>query len=519
VSALAADEPPLTVGTAGHVDHGKSELVRALSAGARTDRLPEERERGMTIALGYAPLRLPGGRTLSLIDVPGHERLVRVMVSGASGIDMFLLVIAADDGVMPQTVEHLCVLRALDVSRGVVAVTKADLADPAPALSAARELLPGVQAIACSARTGAGVAALAGALERVAAGMRSRAEGGGGCVLHIDRVFSIHGAGTVLTGTLWSGELRRGERLRLLPDRRPVRVRAIQVHDEKRESAAAGQRVAVNVTGATREHVRRGDVLASEGMSLRASRRLDCALELHGRLADHERVQVHHGTRESAARFVHLGGCFWQVRLERPLLAAAGDRLVVRRISIPDTLGGGTVLDADARRHGPGEAIARRLEAIWRGERPPAGANEAPPEERDRARATGTRTAGAPAPLSDGALALESRLRAAGPKPPSEAELGEQAGFVGELRAAGRAVRVGRSMYAHPQAIADVSERVREIVHAEGSVTLARLRDELDISRRHAQALLEHLDAARLTLRRPDDTRVLRRGRCDVRRT
>ncbi|HYZ82374.1 MAG TPA: GTP-binding protein, partial [Solirubrobacteraceae bacterium] len=162
---------PLTVGTAGHIDHGKTALVRALT-GVDTDRLPEERFRGISIALGYAPLRLPSGRELSLIDVPGHERLIRVMVSGATGIDLFLLVVAADDAVMPQTLEHLRVLEALGVRRGVVAVTKADLADPARAAAAASELLPDAEVIVCSARTGAGVAEVAQALERAAEAAR-----------------------------------------------------------------------------------------------------------------------------------------------------------------------------------------------------------------------------------------------------------------------------------------------------------------------------------------------------------
>ena len=158
---------PLTVGTAGHVDHGKSALVSAMT-GSPMDRLPEERARGMTITLGYAALTLPGGRVLSLIDVPGHERLVRVMVSGATGIDLFLLAIAADDGVMPQTVEHLRVLRGLGVRAGVIAVTKADLADPGPAMRGASALVPGAPVVSCSARTGMGVQDVSVALARVA---------------------------------------------------------------------------------------------------------------------------------------------------------------------------------------------------------------------------------------------------------------------------------------------------------------------------------------------------------------
>ena len=480
-----SEAKPLTVGTAGHVDHGKSALVAALT-GARTDRLPEEQARGMTIALGYAPLPLPGRRVLSLIDVPGHERLVRVMVSGASGIDMILLVIAADDGVMPQTTEHLRVLRA-------------------PTVEQAQRLLPDTAVLTCSARTGAGLAEVAAALERVASGVSSRAEAEGSCVLHADRVFSIRGAGTVVTGTLWSGSVARGERLQLLPAGRSVRVRGVQVHDRAVERAEAGQRVAVNIVGVAREEVERGDVLAAPGTGLRTTHRLDGALELDGRRHDRERVQVHHGTRESAARLVHLGEDYWQVRLERPLLAAGGDRIVVRSISVPDTLGGGVVLESHALRHGASGAVVSRLARIRRGEAagPPA---EAPEPAAARALPLAREA------LSAEALALEQRLRRAGAEPPSEAELGADARHLPELRAAGRAVRVGRSMYAHADAVAEVGERVREIIAADGSITLARLRDELGTSRRYAQALLEHLDAARVTLRLSDDRRVLRRS-------
>ena len=195
-------DAPLTLGTAGHIDHGKTALVAALT-GVDTDRLPEERARGMSIELGYAPLALPSGRRLSVIDVPGHERFVRTMVAGATGIDLFLMTIAADDGVMPQTREHAAVLAGLGVTRGVVAVTKADRADPAAAIAAAGELLPGVEAVACSARTGAGVADVAAALDRVAATLGGRAADGAGgdepAELHVDRAFTNHGAGTLVT--------------------------------------------------------------------------------------------------------------------------------------------------------------------------------------------------------------------------------------------------------------------------------------------------------------------------------
>jgi selenocysteine-specific elongation factor len=506
-----SDADPLTVGTAGHVDHGKSALVSALT-GARTDRLREEQARGMTIALGYAPLHLPGGRVLSLIDVPGHERLVRVMVSGASGIDLFLLAIAADDGVMPQTIEHLRILRALEVHAGVVAVTKADLADPAPTVRAVEVLVSGVPVIACSTRTMEGVEDVARALQSVASSVRSRAVDGGSCVLHVDRVFSIRGAGTVITGTLWSGRVARADRLQLLPSARQVRVRGVQVHEQAVDSARAGQRVAVNITGAGREDVRRGDVLASLDTPLRASHILDCALELRAPQADRARVQAHHGTRESAARLVHLGEDYWQLRLERPLLAAGGDRIVVRSISVPDTLGGGVVLDPRARRHGPSAAIAVSLGRMRRGEsiEEPAAALQGARDGERRMPGSATQAL-TRAGLTVEARALEERLRAAGTEPPSEVDLGPAARHLPELRAAGRIVRVGRSMHAHADTVESVAAQVRQIIEREGSITLARLRDELGTSRRYAQALLEHLDAARVTRRLPDDRRVLRR--------
>src|SRR4051794_12832977 len=211
------DAPPLTLGTAGHIDHGKTVLVRSLT-GVDTDRLPEEQRRGISIELGFAPLELPSGRALSVVDVPGHERFVRTMVAGATGIDLFLLVIAADDGVMPQTREHMAVLEALDVPAGVVAVTKADAVAPEElelAGADALELLAGgpyaeAEVIAVSGLTGAGLDDLRAALDRLAARAAGRASRDGPAVLHVDRSFTLRGIGTVVTGTLWSGELRAG---------------------------------------------------------------------------------------------------------------------------------------------------------------------------------------------------------------------------------------------------------------------------------------------------------------------
>ena len=290
---------PLTLGTAGHIDHGKTALIGALT-GVDTDRLPEERERGISIELGYASLELPSGRTLSVVDVPGHERFVRTMVSGATGIDLFLMTIAADDGVMPQTREHAAVLRALGVEAGIIAVTKVDLADPEMAILEAGELLPGVETIAVSARTGIGLDVLRQRLDVAAGAVASRAERDGPARLHIDRVFTIRGAGTVVTGTLWAGSIARGDELVVLPSGREVRVRGVQVHDEAAERAAAGQRVAVNLVGVATSEIARGDVLGTRNAGLRPTYLLDGELAFAATEPEHgDRVQVHHGTRES----------------------------------------------------------------------------------------------------------------------------------------------------------------------------------------------------------------------------
>lgn len=459
---------PLTVGTAGHVDHGKTSLVAALT-GTDTDRLPEEKTRGLSIALGYAQLTLPSGRTLSVVDVPGHERFVRTMVAGATGIDLVLMTIAADDGVMPQTREHAAVLRALRVERGVVAITKSDLADPARARSEAAELLPAFPSVGVSVRAAEGLDDLRSALDAVAAEVPPRGGEDGPPRLHVDRVFTIRGAGTVVTGTLWSGSIGRGDELPLRPSGRRVRVRGVEVHDLPVERAGAGQRVAVNLTGVGVEDVSRGDVL---GGTAGAAYRLRAALDAR---ATPGRVQIHHGTRDAPARVSERDG-HWLLRLERPLLAEPGDRFVIRSISPPDTLGGGVVLAE-------------------------------PAVEREEPAAC---PAPAPRPLSAAARELEERLRSAGHEPPLDADLAAEP--LAELRAAGRAVRVGPALHFHPDALAAVRGRVEALGAERAEITIARLRDNLGTSRKFAQVLLEHFDSERVTVRR-GDAHVLRRRR------
>jgi selenocysteine-specific elongation factor len=505
---------PLTVGTAGHIDHGKTALISALT-GANTDRLPEEQARGISIELGYASLELPSGRQLSVIDVPGHERFVRTMVAGATGIDLYLMTVAADDGVMPQTREHAAVLRALAVGAGVVAITKSDLADPEEAMLETSELLPGAELVAVSAKTGAGLDDLRAALDRTIATLPSRSDRPGPVRLHIDRVFTIRGAGTVVTGTLWSGSVARGDELQLLPAGRRARVRAVQVHDQPVERADAGQRVAVNLTGVSVSEVSRGDVLLTPAADLRPTFLIDAELDLgDGREPEHgARVQVHHGTRESPARLAWLGGRFWQIRLEHPLIPSPEDRLVIRQIAPPDTLGGGRVLDAHPRKHGASRQVLAALERRSRGEAEPE-ATASTSEQRTRPEPPAAPGPPPTAALSPRALELEARLRAAGLEPPPDDAMDTEE--LAALRAAGRAVRVARHLHYHRDVLADVRRRTIEIAEShDGAVTLAELRDALGTSRKFAQALLEHFDSEKVTIRRGDAHHLRRAARSE----
>jgi selenocysteine-specific elongation factor len=525
--AAHASAPPLTLGTAGHVDHGKTELVRALT-GRDTDRLPEEHERGISIELGYAQLELPGGRRMSVVDVPGHERFVRTMVAGATGIDLFLLCVAADDGVMPQTREHAAVLRQLGVARGVVAVTKADVADPAPAAAEAPQLVPGAPAVAVSALTGEGLGALVEAIAQEAAGVESRAARASAADapaaeaarLHVDRSFSLRGIGTVVTGTLWSGAVAAGDYVRVLPAGLRARVRSVQVHDRPVARADAGQRVALALAGVGRREVARGDVVCGPGAELEPAYLIDALVSLEAGarpLRDGERLQVHHGTREVPARVALLqgeaiepgGAALAQLRLEGPLMPARDDRFVLRRVAPPDTIGGGRVLDPRPRKHRGSPDLIARLRALARGEEPPGepGAPSAPPPS--------------PQPALDAAaLRMAELLRADGHTPRADGELAAAAGLepahaaraLRALVSERRVVRVARNLHFDPQALEELKAQVVAICERDGQATIAGVRDELGTSRRYAQALLEHLDAERIT-RRSGDAHVLRRER------
>jgi selenocysteine-specific elongation factor len=445
--------------------------------GKNTDRLPEERRRGISIELGYAPLRLSSGRHLSVVDVPGHERFVRTMVAGASGVDFFLLCVAADDGVMPQTREHLAVLRGLGVDDGVVAVTKADLADPGRAAAEVAELVEG-PVVPVSSLTGAGVDSLRAALDDVAARLPGRAGGGGSARLHVDRSFTLRGIGTVVTGTLWSGVIAAGDAVTVLPRGLEARVRSVQVHDQPVERAAAGQRVALNLGGVGWREVARGDVVVLAGDALRPTYRINVAMRVEA-----SRVQLHHGTRDAPARAVPRDG-YTQFRLEQPFMADEGDRVVVRQIAPPDTVGGGVVLDAHP------------VRGAGRG-------NEERGTKNEEARSEPT--------LDDAALAMAAALRADGRSPRTDNEVdGATVERWRVLERAGLAVRVGANLHFHPEPLAELEERVIALARRDGEATIATVRDELATSRKYAQALLEHLDGQGITVRR-GDAHILRR--------
>jgi selenocysteine-specific elongation factor len=348
------------VGTAGHIDHGKTSLVKALT-GVDTDRWEEEQRRGITIDLGFAPLPLGNDIDASVVDVPGHEGFVRNMLAGATGIDVALLVIAADEGVMPQTEEHLAIVELLGVQRGIPVLSKADLVD-ADWLQLVREEVGRRLAtsriqweppVATSATTGEGLDELRQALVRIAGQLAERSAGDP-FRLPIDRVFAVAGAGTVVTGSTWSGTVAAGETVRLLPLEREVRVRSVEVHDSAAERAEPGRRTALALVGVDKSEITRGHV-AVRGDGWRASARMDVEVELlsgaRRPLAARTRVRVHLGTEEVLARTAPVGdiapGARGLVRLalERPIVARGGDRFVIRSFSPVTTIGGGQVLD------------------------------------------------------------------------------------------------------------------------------------------------------------------------------
>jgi len=374
----------VVVGTAGHIDHGKTELVRALT-GVNADRFKEEQERGITIDIGFAPLELGPDLTIGFIDVPGHEKFVKNMLAGIWGIDLVLLVVSADESIKPQTREHFDICSLLRVKSGLIALTKTDLVDPELVELASMEVreftrgsfLERAPIVPVSAKTGDGITALK---EAIGSAAREVEPGRGSALLRlpVDRSFSMKGFGTVVTGTLVSGEVGEGDELMVYPAGRPCRVRGMQVHGLAVTRARAGQRIALNLSGIDATAVGRGDVVARPGQ-MAPSSLMDVRLRLlpsaPGPIKDLARVRFHQGTSELLARvkLLDVAGklepgqeALAQLRLEKPGLSLPSDRFVVRRYSPTVTIGGGVVLDAHASKHtGPMPAeLARRLERL-----------------------------------------------------------------------------------------------------------------------------------------------------------
>src|SRR5437868_4016728 len=607
------------VGTAGHIDHGKSTLVTALT-GIDPDRLAEEKRRGMTIDLGFAHLTLPSGREVGIVDVPGHARFLRDMTAGAHGLDAALLVVAADEGVMPQTREHLDVLDIVGVRSGIVVLTKRDLVEADWLDLVIQEVtetlvgssLEGAPVVAVSSVTGEGLPELLAALDSLLERAEPRPEAGRPR-LPIDRVFLMSGFGTVVTGTLVDGSIHVGDAMEVMPGGRHVRVRGLQRHNERADAVRPGNRVAANLAGVEKSEISRGDVLAAEG-SVRTTRRVDAKLRVLASAPQAVRhgshVLVHTGTADVAGRVIVLDGHevgpgqegWVQLYLERSIAAADHDRFVLRVPSPPTTVGGGSFVDVAPRKHprhdsavreslsrrASGDVLQEELRKYPRGVSVAALLKATVAAEADveklHARRVGdwifseeawesissraalelqafhgafplrpgmareelrSRLGVAPASfpavvqgLTDEGRIVERNGSIAAPAhrvaietaggavsallrllghtpfaPPSLSEAAKQAGASDEMVRAmvqgGDIVRVGDDVAFTRDAYAAAVDLVRELVAANGSVTVAELRDRMGASRRPVLALLEHLDSERVT-RRVGDARVLR---------
>ncbi|MDY3129900.1 MAG: selenocysteine-specific translation elongation factor [Berryella intestinalis] len=409
------------LGTAGHIDHGKSSLIQALT-GTDPDRLAEEKERGITIELGFAQLQLPDGTSMGVVDVPGHERFVRQMISGSTGIDIALLCIAADDGIMPQTREHIAVLELLAVPACVIALTKSDRVDEEWIEMVSSDIrayltdTPFAEApiVPTSARTGQGLDQLKSVLAT---------EAGKGSAIHenpyarmpVDRVFTVKGAGTVVTGTLWSGSVKVGDELQVLPSKAISRVRSIQHHDQAASEASPGERTALNLSSFTVDNVRPGDFLVTPG-SIEPTDRFDtrftylCPLKEGKPLATGTRIRIAHGTKETFGRLLLADGlreikpnesAYAQIRLEEDLPLSSGDRYIARSYSPVAVIGGGIVLTCHPRRRTNLSALDRTLlEALEKGDYQRAAVQTAQAQPLPFTLADIARTASVPEPLA-----------------------------------------------------------------------------------------------------------------------
>jgi selenocysteine-specific elongation factor len=356
------------LGTAGHVDHGKTSLIKALT-GVDTDRLKEEKERGITIELGFASLSLPSGHTLGIVDVPGHEKFIRNMVAGAAGIDLVLMVIAADEGVMPQTKEHLQICSLLGITTGMVALTKIDLVEQDWLELVRSEIseylqgtfLAGAPIVPVSASQGQGIPALLEEIDKTVRRLGEKADDGI-FRLPVDRIFTMKGFGTVVTGTLISDKIKIGEEVQILPEKISARVRGIQVHNQSTEEAFSGQRTALNLQGIERSTIERGNVLVRPE-TVWPTQRLDVFFEYLAsnarKLKNRSLARLHTGTAEIMVRFVLLDAdelspgdaAFAQLILENEDVVVGGDHFVLRSYSPVTTIGGGRILDPHPGKH------------------------------------------------------------------------------------------------------------------------------------------------------------------------
>jgi selenocysteine-specific elongation factor len=608
------------------VDHGKSTLVRALT-GIDPDRLREEKAREMTIDLGFAWLTLPSGREVSVVDVPGHERFIKNMLAGVGGIDAAVLVIAADEGVMPQTAEHLAILDLLGVTRGVAALSKRDMVDDEWLELVREEVADRLQGttmeraplVAVSARTGHGLHELRRSLDDVLSDAESRPNGGAPR-LPVDRVFTMQGFGTIVTGTLLEGSLRVGQELEALPRGLRTRVRGLQTHKHRVEEADPGRRLAANLAGLSVEDLRRGDVLAPVG-AIRPTTRFDARVTLvegaPKEVAHGSKLDLFVGAAETVATVGWLDrdqlrageSCYAQVRTQEPLALIRGDRFILRQPSPSLTVAGGTVLEPHGRRRRrKDEATLRAMETLERG-RPQDLALAALARSGPTERATLEKSLGEAASVLDSladagelveavsegsrllftraqwealsskardAVAthhrqhplrpgmpreeLKSRLRlqprvfseltrgmrsrglleevgsvvrlpgfevrfegapgaeadrilgaieTAGHTPPAPAELGADPEVLAALVEVGRLVRLSEAVLYPPDVYTPMVEATLGRIDEAGTVTVAQVRDLFGVSRKYALALLEHMDAIRLT-RRQGDERVRR---------
>ena len=484
---MTADVPIRVIGTAGHVDHGKSTLIRALT-GIDPDRLREEQERGMTIDLGFAWLTLPGGADVGIVDVPGHQDFIRNMLAGVGGIDAVVLVVAADEGVMPQTREHLAILELLGVDRGVVALTKRDLVDDEWAALVRDEVrralagtpLADAPLVEVSATARQGLDGLLAAVELVLGSAPARRDLARPR-LPVDRAFTMTGFGTVVTGTLTDGTLRVGDEIELVPSGQRGRIRGLQTHRRPIDDARPGSRVAANLSGIDRDMVERGMVLVRPGTLAPTAvlgARVTVLGDVSGPLEHNATVRVHIGTAEAIARVAVLesnalaaGAAGWvRLHLATPVAAAVGDRLVIRRPSPSETIGGGVVADVS------GERARTRADA-----------------------AAGLERRSAPSP--------EDRLLASldVPRPPAEA--GERSGLDAAAREAayaaliadGRAIALSDAAVSRAsfEALATRVERTLAMTHRKAPLRAGASREEvrsaLDLTPKRYSALIARL--------------------------